>query len=260
MGLVGLFALMIWAGRVNEFSDTLKMYGNPEADTLFAFQKIMKSGGDVSLFLTVSSMILMAAFWIDFVRYMMFQNVPGYEKDFPDHDIWIMEELHDPPGDVFTLIGIAFTFAGLAASMASIPSDVIGQIMAPTENLDPSVARTSEDLGVSLMAAAIVFGSSLAVGLLASLQGVLLSILARRMAGRYSRTISSSSEFSKHIGSLPQIDSLLGRVLTVITDLSRVLSAAAAPPPPAAPRAKPSGGAAKARKPAPKAPTRPRKP
>src|SRR5579862_660493 len=105
--------------------------------------------------------------------------------------------MHDPPGDIFTLVGVAFTFVGLAVSLVTLPLDTIYSALTPN-SMPPAPSDTPlNDTALPILAAAIVFGSSLAIGLLSSFMGITLAVLARRMAASYSVAVRSPAELSK---------------------------------------------------------------
>jgi hypothetical protein len=107
--------------------------------------------------------------------------------------------LNEPPGDIFTLVGVGSTFLGLTLSLVSLPSDIIWQLF--------HIQRTPDDYGEGLAAGALIFGSSLALGLLASLLGVIYSVAAKCLCAQYCREVKSPADLSSEF-------SLLGQELT----------------------------------------------
>lgn len=77
--------------------------------------------------------------------------------------------LHEPVGDIFTMQGIAFTFMGLAFGLGKLPGAV-----GDADGIDLALAEGSA-----------VYTSSLALGLVASLLGVILATGAKWLHARY---------------------------------------------------------------------------
>jgi hypothetical protein len=191
----------------------MQKLGDHKADFFSSAGRILfKSLGIFSVSLTACATVVMVLVWYDFIKYLSIQNSSEYNTLKGTSEYKIQDELHDPPGDIFTLIGIAFTFGGLALSMATIPSDLIAQIMSPENSLPTKPPPAVDELGIALAASAVVFGSSLAVGLIASLQGVICSVFARRISAQYLKSSSSTSEYSEQIRTLPKLHALLQRI------------------------------------------------
>ncbi|MDB5470305.1 MAG: hypothetical protein JWR84_1865 [Caulobacter sp.] len=219
-------AVVIWLVRITQFSATMRRLGDKSPDPMSGFYHLMwDSAGMISIVVTAVAMLFMWAFWSDFIEYLSTQNSLEFEAKRESRQFRVQEELHDPPGDIFTLVGIAFTFVGLALSMATIPSDLIGQIMSAEDSLPVTAPDAPDRLGIALVGSAIVFGSSLAVGLIASLQGIIFSIFARRMAAKYLIIGSSPSEYSAQIRTLPQLHLLLKKLASDFGKVSQHLLA-----------------------------------
>lgn len=127
-----------------------------------------------------------------------------------------MQSLFEPAGDIFTIIGIGFTFLGLSLGLLSLPSDILST-MSDAAQLVSSGSTTASGSNDAINAvgpkeqisgATAMFGTSLSLGLLASLFGVLLSIAARKMQGCHSGAVQSPIMLSDQFGHLSHLSKL----------------------------------------------------
>lgn len=128
---------------------------------------------DVLLIIALSAVVFFLT-WLNFLKSLGADMVRGRSQDGDAHDLsrrqWTTTRgLHEPVGDIFTMQGIGFTFIGLAFGLGKLPN-AIGS----TDGVDVALAEGSA-----------VYTSSLALGLVASLLGVILATGAKWLHARY---------------------------------------------------------------------------
>jgi uncharacterized membrane protein YgcG len=128
---------------------------------------------DVVLIIALSAVVFFLT-WLNFLKSLGADMVRGRSQDGDAHDLsrrqWTTTRgLHEPVGDIFTMQGIGFTFIGLAFGLGKLPN-AIGS----TDGVDVALAEGSA-----------VYTSSLALGLVASLLGVILATGAKWLHARY---------------------------------------------------------------------------
>ena len=230
-GLCGTLALAIWLWRILGYGKLLREYkasNPPSAITEGPVAGLLFSGGGWASLLVMSGCFcVMWILWRELREYLC--EISELDSRSPPLDprwqqrFLELEAIHEPPGDVFTLVGIGSTFIGLALGLVTLPSELISQVYGLSRG-------ETVMLGLRLASAAIVFGSSLAIGLIGSLMGIMLSYCARAHAASFSAIVSSPSEMSDDLHQLHLLESILGNLEMLPAAIADALSQAMSPP------------------------------
>ncbi|MEI9994933.1 MAG: hypothetical protein WDM91_10090 [Rhizomicrobium sp.] len=180
---------VIWFWRTRQLEHTI--FASYEwRDFWNAAGAIFWEGGGLSVIVTALAFGVLWRFWRQFGIYLCATRPhPNKTPLIGKRDLRAIAAIHEPPGDIFTLVGVAFTFVGLALGLVTLSTDTIRQAVIGAD--DPS------ELGVMIVTSAVVFGSSLAVGLIASLNGIMLAVAARQLTAKFGMPVKSPADLSR---------------------------------------------------------------